>query len=56
MSRLIDRKGSTNRVFLLHETELLQLAQNENKVTLVVHQLKLTCLSETRRLLHTLDW
>ncbi len=48
-------KGPQNRVFLLHGTELLQLAQNENKVTLVVHQLKITCLSETRRLLHALD-
>ncbi len=37
-------------MFLLHETELLQLAQNENKVTLAVHQLKTTCLSEAWRL------
>ncbi len=40
------------RVFLLHKTELLQLVQNKNKVTLVVHQLKMTSLSEARRLLH----
>ncbi len=39
-------------MFLLHGTELLQLAQNENKVTLAVHQLKMPCLSETRRLQH----
>ncbi len=44
-----------NRVFLLHGMELLQLVQNENKVTLAVHQLKMTCLSETQRILHALD-
>ncbi len=37
-SQLINRKGSA-RVFLLHRTELLQLVQNKNKVTLAVHQL-----------------
>ncbi len=46
-------KDTLHRVFLLHGTELLQLAQNENKVTLVVVQM--SCLSETQRLLHTLD-
>ncbi len=35
-------------MFLLLGMELLQLKQNENKVTLVVHQLKMTCLSETK--------
>ncbi len=39
-------------MFLLHETELLQLVQNINKVTLAVHHLKMTCLWEARRLLH----
>ncbi len=42
------------RVFLLHKTELLQLVQNKNKVTLAVHQLKMTSLSEARRLLKQL--
>ncbi len=35
-------------MFLLHETELLQLVQNVNNVTLAVHHLKMPCLSETR--------
>ncbi len=48
-------KAPLNRVFLLQGTELLQFEQNENKVTLAVHQLKMMCLSEARRLLHTLD-
>ncbi len=46
-------RAPLHRVFLLHGTELLQLVQNENKVTLAVHQLKMPILSETRRLLHT---
>ncbi len=55
MSWIINRKSSA-RVFLLHGTELLQLARNENKVTLAaVHQLEMPSLSETRSLLHTLD-
>ncbi len=53
MSRsLLIVKVLLNLVFLLRETELLQLAQNETKVTLAVHQLKTTCLSEAWRLLH----
>uniref|UniRef100_A0A671KLE2 Protein NDRG2 n=1 Tax=Sinocyclocheilus anshuiensis TaxID=1608454 RepID=A0A671KLE2_9TELE len=36
-SRLINRKGSAKPSVLLHGTELLQLAQNENKVTLAEH-------------------
>jgi len=35
-------------VFLLDGMELLQVAQNENKVTLAVHQIKILCLSDTK--------
>ncbi len=58
MSRLINRKGSaTPSVSVARDgTELLQFAQNENKVTLAaVQQLKILCLSETRGILQTLD-
>lgn len=35
--------------------ELLQLSQNENKITLAVHQLQVPRLQTLRLLLYTLD-
>ncbi len=51
--QLINRKSSTKPSVSVARNGTLQ---NKNKkVTLPEHQLKMPCLSETRRILHTLD-
>ncbi len=56
MSRLINRKTSAKpSVSVAWNGTVAAWAKQNKKVTLAVHQLKMPCLSDTRRLLHTLD-
>ncbi len=51
MSRLINRKGSAKPSISVAQNGTVAVCIKRNKkVTLAVHQLKMPCLSDTRRL------